>query len=79
MVCLKGAICIGLDCVPFDGQAGQTTDDGLQLVVIGRLAGGDGQQFGERGVGLGQMAHAAFALGRQRRTKLGLKPEEKRA
>ena len=47
-----------------DRQTWQSADDGLQLVVIGRLAGGDGQQRRKSSVGLGQMTYPAAAFGR---------------
>ena len=52
--------------VLFKGQAGQAADDGLQLIVIGRAVGGDGNQRVQRAVGLGQVAYPCTALGGQR-------------
>ncbi len=47
-------------------QAGQASDDGLKLVVIGRTVGGERDEGVQGGVGGGQIADPCAALGGQR-------------
>ena len=53
-------------------QAGQPGDDGLQLVVVGRAIGGEGNERAQCAVGAGQIADLGAALGGQRRKAEGL-------
>jgi len=53
--------------VLLDCQAGKASHDGLQLIVIRGLAGGDGQQGGQRCVSLCEVTDAAASLGWERR------------
>ncbi len=55
-----------------EGETGQSGDDGLQLVVVGRAIGGEGNERAQGAVGRGQIADFSAALGGERREAEGL-------